>query len=129
MKKEKINNVSDLDELLSKPENIIQEKTELGEVMSNLDADIIDPSTRMTSLDMNTRLSGEQISAIVVFDEMQRRGLFGTNCNISRQLKRLNVSKDGQSRQEKVAIVQGQRESNGASTFGSRFMNLFKKQD
>jgi len=126
---DKTTSLEDLDAILSKQENIIQEKTELGEVMGNLDADILDPETRMSSLDMNTRLTGKQISGIVTFDEMQRRGLFSRNCNVSRQFKRLQVSHLGQSRAEKVAIIQGQRESTSSNSFGSRFMNMFKRQE
>lgn len=118
----------DLDDLLNRAEEPLREKSELGEVMDSLDRDILDRETSMSSLDMNTRLSGKKIKSILVFDELQRIGIFPKTCSISRQSKRLNISMNGLGRMEKVEIVKGERMNNTNATFGQKFMGLFQKR-
>ena len=115
-----------LDDIIDSSEMMLKEKTELGEVMDNLDNDEIDKNTNMSKIDMNTRLSGGQIASVLIFDELQRMGIFSPKCAITRQLKRLSISKDGKGRAEKVEIVRGQREQVNQSGFGSKLASLFQ---
>lgn len=106
----------------------IQEKTELGEVMDNLDSDKIDPSSRMSSIDFNARLSGTEISSIMVIDELTRLGIFPESAGITRQKKRLSVSLNGKGRDEKVEVVRGERSNRSGGGMMEKFGNLFKPQ-
>lgn len=86
----------------------LTETTELGQVMGNLDNDVIDEGTRLSSIDFNTRLTGDQIKHIMVIDELIRKGLY-PDMGLTRMIKRLNVSLQGKGREEKVTIVAGER--------------------
>ena len=105
----------------------IQEKTELGEVMQNLDSDTLDRETRMSSIDFNTRLGATEISSIMIIDELTRLGILPQNLGISRQKKRLAVSLDGKGRAEKVQIVQGQREHSSGGGVMGKLSGLFQR--
>ena len=97
-----------------------QETTELGQVFENLDADRRGIDGR-SSLDFNTRLTSDQINSITVIDEFRAFGLLPPEVGITTTVKRLNVSKDGQGRREKVSIVAGQREQKSGNFFKRMF--------
>lgn len=107
-------------------EKIIKQETELGQVMSNLDNDEMDTKTKMSKIDMNARLTESEINASLVLDELIRMGLLPSKIGLSRQKKRLSISKNGLGREEKVRIVQGEREAKQGGGFMSR---LFKRQE
>ena len=86
-------------------ENILKESTELGQAFDNLDNDLKDESSGMSGIDFNTRLSGDQIGAILIIDEFTRIGLIPKHHGLTRQIKRLNVSLKGEGRREKVEIA------------------------
>ena len=109
-------------------EQPIQEVTELGEVMRNLDDDLQDKSTRMSNIDFNTRLNSIEINNIMIIDELTRLGVLPSNIGITRQKKRLSVSLKGEGRKEKVAIVQGERDHKGSRSLGDRMKGLFTRQ-
>ena len=115
--------------ILDGQERVVNQETELGSVMKNLDSDKVDTGTRMSNIDFNARLSGQEINASLVFDELVRLGILPEEAGLTRQKKRLSVSLEGKGREEKVRIVQGERDSQAGSTFGNRFMNLFKRQE
>ena len=98
-------------------EGLFDEKSELGEVMNNLDAED-------SKLDFNTRLSSEQISALLVAEELKESGIlyFIGICN---KAKKLNVSKDGRGREEKVRIAAAKTEAERGMGFGERLKGLF----
>lgn len=109
-------------------EGFLQETTELAQVMKNLDEDRIDPGTRMSSIDFNARLTGDQIKHSMIFDELVRLDIFPADSGLTRQMKRLSVSLAGQGRDEKVRIVQGERSQRTGGSFGERVMNLLRPQ-
>lgn len=129
MKKRKNDNSIDLDDIIDRAESPLKERSELGEVMESLDSDKIDQDTQMSGIDMNTRLSSRQIVSVLVFDELQRKGIFDKNCSITRQLKRLSISKNGEGRREKVEIVKGERQNQSGNSFGERFLGMFKRKE
>lgn len=102
-------------------ENLFQETTELGQVMENLDAED-------SKLDFNTRLSGEQIAALLVAEELRDSGIlyFIGICN---KAKKLSVSKDGQGREEKVRIAAAKTEADRGMGFGERLKGLFSPRE
>jgi len=110
-------------------DELIKEKSELGQVMDNLDSDKIDIKTNMSSIDMNTRLSDREIRASLVFDELRRLGLMPSECDITRQLKRLKISMNGEGRKEKVQMVNGERQQRSGGGFMSGFSNLFRRRE
>jgi hypothetical protein len=88
----------------------IIQPTELGQVVEFMNQDIIDPSTRMSSIDMMSRLHSLEISQITVVDFLvAMRFLPVSVLPMTRQLKRLKVSQDGKSRGEIVEIVAGKK--------------------
>ena len=114
---------------LKNTEGFFKQETELGEVMRNLDSDKIDVNTKMSDIDFNARLNREEINACLVFDELVRLGILPSEAGLTRQKKRLSVSMDGKGREEKVRIVQGEREAKQGLKGWDRFSNLFKRQE
>jgi hypothetical protein len=109
---------------------IIKDRSELGEVMDNLDNDNVNPETKQSPIDFNTRLSETNIPHITIVDSVISIGIYPPFLkNLTGMIKRLKVSKDGLGRQEKVAIVQGQRELNSGNRISSAFANLFSRKD
>jgi len=109
-------------------EIMLPDQTEMGAIMNNLDNDVVDRDTKMSSIDVNTRLTHEEINSCLIVDELIRLGILPKDIGLTRQKKRLAISLKGEGRREKVQIVSGQREFEAGSTFGNRFANLFKKQ-
>ena len=116
-----------IEEDIIKEELDIKEETELGAVMNNLDDDRVDTKTGLSKIDFNTRLSQDLINACLVFDELKRMGLLPEGVELSRQTKRLHISKDGMGRLEKVKIVSAEREQKQG--FGDKFANLFRRHE
>ena len=103
----------------------VKESTELGQVMENLDSDIIDRKSGLSSVDFNTRIKGYERGSILINDELQRLGIIPNSSSLTRPFKRLSISLDGRGRTEKVQIVQGQREMTSGGSFGERLKGLF----
>ena len=89
---------------MSLDETIFQEQTEMGQAFDNLDKDTVGKDG-MSDVDFNTRLSSDEIGAILIIDEFKRLGLIPMHHGLTRQIKRLNVSRDGKGRAEKTAIA------------------------
>jgi hypothetical protein len=117
-----------LENIMARGEVPLVQKSEMGEIFENLDSDEQDPKTKMSNVDVNTRLTPKQISACLVFDEMQRLGLFPDNWSISRQLKRLQISEKGLGRKEKIQVAQSMRDHKVKTGFPEKFKGLFKRQ-
>lgn len=127
----KKNQNPDLESAIDKLEksSAFSEPSEMGEVFSNLDSDRIDPSTRMSSVDFNSRLNEMEINSILVIDELMRLGIFPDESGITRQKKRLSISKDGEGRKEKVAIIAGNREFQSGGGAMECLGNMFKRRE
>ena len=89
----------------------ISQPTELGESIRELNKDKIDPVTRMTTIDLNTRLNGHmERNAVLAIDGLVSLKMMPVSClGLTRQLKRLNVSLNGEGRKEVVELVGGKR--------------------
>lgn len=99
------------DEVLSDVETRpYHETTELAEAMQNLDNDEVDPQTKMSKVDFNSRLTDTEIPCLMVIDELKQLGIFPANALISTQKKRLSVSLSGLGRSEKVDMAIGHKE-------------------
>ncbi len=89
----------------------ITQSTELEGSLKELNADMINPETRMSAIDMRTRLHGFEISAVLAIDSLVALGVLPQRClPLSTQKKRLNVSQDGLGRKEMVELVAGKHE-------------------
>lgn len=104
------------------------EKTEMGEIFENLDSDKLDKDTRMSNIDFNTRLSNHEINCCTVIDELTRLSIFPEDTALTRTKKRLNISRDGLSRQEKVTIASAGIERKSGSGMMGGLKNLFTPQ-
>lgn len=89
----------------------ITQSTELEGSLRELNADAINNETRMSAIDMRTRLHSFEISAVLAVDSLVALGVLPQRClPLSTQKKRLNVSEGGQGRKEMVELVAGKRE-------------------
>ena len=124
-----------LDETLTKAlENEMSEKSEMGQVMENLDSDVEDKNSRMSAVDFNSRLNNDEISCVMIIDELGRLGLFKDEqkqnfVTIARQKKRLNVSRDGLGRTEKVRMIVGDRDMKSGNSFASKMGSMFQRRE
>lgn len=92
-------------------QEIIQ-PTEMGETLKELNEDIIDEDSRMSSIDMKSRLHYIEVSPLLAIDTLvSLRFLPISVLNFTRQKKRLSVSQGGLGRKEMVEIVAGKREA------------------
>lgn len=98
----------------------ITQNTELEGSLKQLNDDNINADTRMSAIDMRTRLHPVEVSAVLALDSLVALGVVPQKClPLSTQKKRLNVSQDGKGRAEMVELVAGKRESDiKAGTFG-----------
>jgi len=108
----------------------VSEPTELGEFMTNLNNDKIDPNTKMTSIDMNTRVYNHmERGAWTVIDTLVGMEVYPPSCLlITRQLKRLSVSLEGQGRKEAVEAAVGKREMESNKGFMDKIKDNFKSK-
>lgn len=106
VKNKKVKENKSIEELISDVggEKMFADKTEIGEAFANLDEDTQD-ADKMSNIDLNTRLTGDEISCITIIDEFVRMGILPEEAGITRQTKRLNISRDGKGRAEKVQIA------------------------
>lgn len=115
-----------LEDLAEKNDEInIKERTEIGEVFDNLDADIISRNSNMPMIDFNTRLTNNMIRSIAIFDEFKAMGIMPEDSNLTMILKRLKVSEKGLGRKEKVQIASANRSAELSGRSGGVMSSLF----
>ena len=97
----------------------IQESSDLSESLKQLNDDTTEPSSRMSGIDMRTRLHLTEIPSILACDTLVAFDFLPQDClKFTRQKKRLAVSLKGEGRKEIVSIVQGKQEQeSGRSVF------------
>lgn len=107
----------------------IHQPTELGDSLKELNLDSIEPVSRMSGIDMRSRLHHAEVSSVLALDSLVSLGVLPTKClAFTRQKKRLAVSLEGKGREDIVNIVAGKREDEakrGVSGFGERIGNFF----
>lgn len=103
--------IEQIDQKFSDSVTNITQGTELEGSLKELNADMINPETRMSQIDMRTRLASFEISAVLAVDSLVALGVLPQRClPLSTQKKRLNVSEGGKGREEMVTLVAGKRE-------------------
>jgi len=115
-----------LDDVLNSTNQV--EKTELGEVFDNLDNDKVDPNTKFSKLDFNTRLSNTEINNIMIFEELRSLGLMPQEATLTIQKKRMNISRDGLGRKEKVEISTAGHEASVNGKSGGFLSKMFQQR-
>ena len=86
----------------------VNQNSELEGSLKELNADSINPDTRMSQIDMRSRLHAIEISSVLAVDVLVGFSVLPQKCLIlSTQKKRLNVSEQGQGRKEMVELVAG----------------------
>ena len=108
----------------------ITQSTELEGSLRELNQDAINPETRMSAIDMRTRLHPIEISSVLAVDSLVALGVLPQKClPLSTQKKRLNVSEHGKGRQEMVELVSGKREQDikmgGMARMGEGIKSFF----
>ncbi len=108
----------------------ITQSTELEGSLRELNADAVNPDTRMSAIDMRTRLHPIEISSVLAVDSLVALGVLPQKClPLSTQKKRLNVSEMGKGRQEMVELVSGKREQDikmgGMARMGEGIKSFF----
>jgi len=89
----------------------VQERSELGESMDKLDADEVDETTQMSQIDFNANLNPIEKNCFGVLDFLVSVNIMTPETQfLSRRFKRLSVSVGGKGRDDKVAMVTGQRD-------------------
>ena len=103
----------------------VVQPTELGETLRDFNSDVLDAETRMTSIDMKTRIFNIfERNSLMAVDSLVAMSFLPLRClTITRQAKRLNVSLRGEGRKEIVEIVAGKRAHDEKS---GGFMNNVK---
>lgn len=104
--------------------------TEISELQGSLielNNDEFDMNSRMSKIDMRTRLYNIEITSILAIDTLTAfRFLPDTISPLTTQKKRLAVSLNGQGRKEIVDIVGGKREHDQGSSIMGGFRNMFQ---
>ena len=109
----------------------IQQTTELGDSLKELNKDMIDIDSRTSDIDLRSRLHPFEVSSILALDALVAFGVCPTKClAFTRQKKRLSVSLLGKGRREIVDIVAGKRELEKESGgFFNKMFSGFGKKD
>lgn len=106
--------------------NEIRQVTELSESIKELNSDIVDEDSQMSSIDVKSRLSLVESGPILAYDTLialrflPKEALF-----LTRQRKRLSVSEDGLGRKETIEMAGAQRGHKEAKGFLGKIGNMF----
>jgi len=96
--------------------DIIQ-PSEISESMKEINEDTVDAETKMSSIDMKSRLSVFEVPSIVAIDSLvSLRVLPESTLKITRSKKRNAVSIGGRGRSEQVTIATGIQEQRNPSS-------------
>jgi hypothetical protein len=99
----------------------VQQPSELGDSLKELNTDAIQEGTRMSGIDLRSNLHPVEVPSILAIDTLIALRFLPTNCvDFTRQKKRLSVSLLGRGRDDIVKIVSGKREHD-EKTQGSMF--------
>jgi hypothetical protein len=111
---------------MSMQQTHIVEESDLGRAIAELNDDKTDSVSKMSNIDMRSRLGSLEISGLLSADMLvSMQFLPAPLLNLTRQKKRLAVSKGGLGRREIVEIVVGEREHQKPA--GGMFPSLMKK--
>lgn len=89
----------------------IKKKTELAEALEELNKDIAEDQSGLTAIDMRANLHYTEISALLTIDFLARAGFLPPEVtSLTRQKKRLSVSKAGIGRNQVVDLVTGNKD-------------------
>lgn len=107
-----------------------KEPTELGEVITELNDDKMDPKLRMSAIDMKSNLHPIEVSSILAFDSLVSLEFLPESVSpFTRVKKRLAISQGGKGRQDIVNIVAGKREGEIAGSGQNIFQRMFKRNE
>jgi len=100
--------------------------TELGESLKELNQDVIEQKSRMSSIDMRAILHPFQVHPIAAFDTLASFGMITKrSLSLSRKIMRLSVSQQGKGREQIVDTVVGKRDNDIKKSGGGIFGGMF----
>jgi len=106
-----------------------QEISELQGSLQELNNDTVNQNTRMSGIDLRTRLHNTEIASITVLDTLVAFNFLPMSIvPFTLQKKRLAVSLKGKGRDEIVELVRGKKDDEARKGSGL-FGNLFKKKE
>ena len=89
---------------------LFHESSELKEAVEEINKDVIDDKTNMSSIDLRCNLTDGQFISLAFIDALVSMKIFPQDLlPLTRQIKRLSVSKDGKGREQIVDMVSGNR--------------------
>ena len=104
----------------------IMQPSEISESMKEINSDLVDEETKMSSIDMKSRLSKFELPSIIAIDSMVALNVFPLSAlKITRSKKRNAVSIGGMGRKEQVTIATGIQEQRNPSS-DSGLMEIMK---
>jgi len=113
---------------LAPSQQIIQESSDISEVIKELNNDKLD-SDSFSSIDTKTRLTTIDISKIVTIDGLVALRFLPKEVSvITRSKKRLAVSLNGEGRKEIVQVANGLIEETQNRGFGDKLKGLFSNK-
>lgn len=126
--KAKVFNTEQEDNFLPETTNLIQ-PNELSETIKELNSDELDKGTRLSGIDMKTRLYNYEIPPILVLNALISFKLLPVqSSSLIRSKERLVVSRNGLGREEIVKIVRGIKEDESIQKQGffKRYLGIGK---
>lgn len=110
-------------------QSIVHESSDLADSLKELNNDKFDTKTKMSGIDLRTRLHRSEITQIMAIDVLVSFGLLPNDCiKLTMQKKRLAVSLEGKGRSEIVNIVGSDREHKekiAAGGIGGKIKSFF----
>lgn len=99
--------------------------SEMKDTLKELNEDVVDDSTGMSTIDMKSRLHFAVIPSVAAWDSMVACDFLPQkSLRITRQVKRLSVSENGMGRQEMVDAIGRKREDDIKKAGGGMMDNL-----
>ncbi len=100
--------------------------TEIGESLKELNKDEIESESRMSGIDLRSRLHHAEVPFILALDALVGLGVCHSKMlSFTRQKKRLSVSIDGKGRDDIIDVVAGKNERDAKQGFGDKVKNFF----
>lgn len=97
----------------------IKQNTELGDSLKELNKDELEKDTRMSGIDLRSRLHYVEIGYVLALDSLVALGVCPIKAlSFTRQKKRLSVSLEGKGRDDIVNVVSGKREQDAKLSGG-----------
>lgn len=122
-----VSRYSQLQQIKAAGQTDIIQPSDMGDAIREINKDDFDNDTRMSSIDMRTRLSSFGVTSVWAMDALVSMKCFPRSClPVTRQFKRNMISMDGLGREDIVRMMVGnleQKAKQGTMGFVDRVKN------